>query len=157
MIILNYNFNNINPKIKKELCIANKSEFYIILLILSQLISLRNVHYEKERILSSAFFKENLKNISDTFCSKILSNSISIMAALFYFCVAKDDYYNNDDPSDCSPLYSLTTETLLVVAAFISLYNNIYEKQRYYSNGEFIQDNTIEQEEDDLLSNIPII
>lgn len=145
IIILNYDNYNIFPdEIKKKICIENKKEIYIILFLFSELLSLGHVRQERDRLITSVLSPKKVKCFPDNFKQNITADIISIMGTIFYLCVAKDDYYNNSDPTDCSPTHNLIIENLLIIAAFLGLYDTLYEKQRQVlGDSEDFEDNDI--------------
>lgn len=151
IIINNYSYDNFPKEIIKKLCIEDKKEMYIYLSIFSKIISLCDVRQKKDKLITSVLCPEKLKCYPDNFNSKLTKNIISIIIALFYLCLAKDECCHNTDPTDCSYSYDVIIESLSTIASFISLYNTFYIKQRE------CQEDTTDEEDDDFVPNIPII
>ena len=154
IIIYNYNYDNFPKEILKKLCLENKKEMYILLFIFSELVSLYKIHNHKNELIASVVCPEKLKCFPDTFLANITTNVISLFGTIFYLCIAKNEYKNNDDPTNLSYSYSLITEYLAIFVTLINFYNTLYERQRDCIEGTDGEDNAIDLDDGEILPDI---
>ncbi len=152
MIIISVcDYNNFSDEVKKQLCIIDKSEMYIIFILGSVILSLFNIKSQRSNLINSICYPDNPEKIIDTFKCRIVANLLTSCGLVFFLCIAKQALKDNTDASDCSPSYNYVASILVTFAGFIRLFDILYSKEKESISAS--SEETPENIEENILSN----
>lgn len=101
-----------------------------MLIFISVILALIITDLDRKNLINSVCHPDKPEKFCDTFSLRYSSNIITSAGLVFFYCVAKKNFFNNKDPDSCSPAYNYVSSTLVLFAGFIRLYDILYNQFR---------------------------
>ena len=113
--------------LKEQLGTVNQSLFYLMLIILSVLLSFRSVLIQREQLEGTLAGNPQNADAVDTFSIRLIASALVVSALGFFFCLAlrtcRDAAQGDDPAAQKSAGMNVWASLFVLTAALIRLYD----------------------------------